>query len=409
MSFSGNRRTVTSHNPFATFWAAGYECADHVNARGERVDLLAATAHDRQLVGDYNSLQPFGIRTVREGIRWSAVERRPYRYNWSGPEAILKAAQESGIQVLWDICHFGFPDDCSPLYPKFADRFAALCKAFVRWYRDRVPDGPLVVTPINEASFLSWLCGDVGGAAPFAMRMGWDVKYHLMRAYIQGIAAMREVDPGVRILTTEPLMNVVPPMNPTAEDILIAAQMHEDQYQALDMLCGRMCPELGGTMENLDILGFNYYYDNQKDISCPMCLPWANESADPRWRPLRSLFEEVWTRYGRPIALTETSHAGEHRPNWLGFVAEECAAAMRAGIPIWGICLYPILDRPDWDRADYWHRSGLWDAELDADGQPTGARILFEPYANALLDAQRRIAETGETVALQIAEPAVTI
>jgi hypothetical protein len=219
-----------------------------------------------------------------------------------------------------------------------------------------------------------------------------------MRAYIQGIAAMREVDPDVRILTTEPLMNLVPPPNPTAEEIAIAARTHEYQYQVADMLCGRMCPELGGSMENLDILGFNYYYDNQKDISCPDCLPWANEDADPRWRPLRELFAEVYARYGRPMALTETSHAGEHRPDWMRFIAAECAAVIRVGMPLWGICLYPVIDRPDWDRANYWHKSGLWDAELDADGQPTGARILCEPYAASLRDAQAAIKNAVEEV-----------
>ncbi len=384
-----------SANPFASFWAAGYECTDHVNARGERVDLFTATAHDRLLTEDYTDLQPYGIRTVREGIRWSVVERRPYQYDWRGPEAILKAAQRTGTQVVWDICHFGFPDDCSPLHPKFPDRFAALCKAFVRWYRDRMPDGPLVITPINEVSFLSWLSGDVAGAAPFAVRMGWDMKYLLMKAYIRGIAAMREVDPGVRILTTEPLINVVPPPVPTAEEIAIAAQMHEDQFQSIDMLCGRMCPELGGTDANLDILGFNYYYNNQKDIGCPDCLPWANETGDPRWRPLRELFAEVYARYGCPMALTETSHSGIDRPHWMRFIAEECAAALRGGLPLWGVCLYPIIDRPDWDQTHHWHRSGLWDAELDADGQPTGARILCEPYAAALLESQKLIANVG--------------
>lgn len=394
-------------NPFTSFWAAGYECADQVNARGERVDLLAATAHDRMLHEDFTALAPYGIRTVREGIRWSLVEKRPYHYDWRGPDAILKAAQRTGTQVLWDICHFGFPDDCSPLHPKFPDRFAALCKAFVHWYRERMPDGPLVVTPINEVSFVSWLCGDVGGAAPFAVRLGWDMKYLLMKAYIRGIAAMREADRGVRILTTEPLINVVPPHHPSAEEIAIAARMHEDQYQALDILCGRMCPELGGTMDNLDILGFNYYYNNQKDISCPDCLPWANESADSRWRPLRDLFAEVYARYNRPIALTETSHAGEHRPHWLQFVTRECAAALRNGVPLWGICLYPIIDRPDWDHADYWHRSGLWDAELDADGRPTGGRILCEPYGQALVEAQAMIAEAVSKTQIRPAGTAV--
>jgi hypothetical protein len=30
-------------------------------------------------------------------------------------------------------------------------------------------------------------------------------------------------------------------------------------------------------------------------------------------------------------------------------------------VPVEGVCLYPILDRHDWDDARHWHNSGLWD------------------------------------------------
>lgn len=382
-------------SPFQSFWSAGFECADHVNAHGERVDLLQLSGHDRLALEDFLAMQSFGIRTAREGIRWSLVEKRARQYDWSSAEQILDAALRTGTQVVWDICHFGFPDDCSPLHPQFSRRFASLCRAFVRWYRGRVPDGPLIVTPINEVSFISWLCGEVGGAAPFAVRMGWDVKYHLMRAYIEGIAAAREEDPGVRILTTEPLISVVPPLNPTVEEIAAAALEHENQWQSLDMLCGRMCPELGGTPDNLDILGFNYYFNNQNDITYCGCLPWANECGDPRWRPLRDLLGEASARYGRPLMLSETSHSGIDRPHWIRFVAEECAAAIQNNIPLWGICLYPIIDRPDWDHLHHWHHSGLWDR-----GEDGAERVLCEPYAAGLRDAQRCIAQALQGAAV---------
>jgi hypothetical protein len=54
------------------------------------------------------------------------------------------------------------------------------------------------------------------------------------------------------------------------------------------------------------------------------------------------------------------------------------------------VCLYPIIDRPDWDFQDNWHHAGLWDAELMPDGPPQ--RILYKPYADELLKAQGQIA-----------------
>jgi len=54
---------------------------------------------------------------------------------------------------------------------------------------------------------------------------------------------------------------------------------------------------------------------------------------------------------------------------------------------LWGICLYPVIDRPDWDDLNHWHRSRLWDLQPDADGPPK--RLLYQPYANALLAGQQ--------------------
>ncbi len=373
-------------NPFETFWMGGYECTDKLNAFGNRVDLINITGHLPLIDHDYQLLSPFGIKTVREGIRWSHVEKKPYEYDWSTVAYMLERGQANGIQQVWDLCHFGFPDDLTPLHPMFARRFSALCTAFVLFYRKHIPEGKLIVTPINEVSFLSWLGGDARGTTPYCVGQGWEVKYHLMKAYIEGVAALKEVDPSVIILATEPLINMVPRLDATEEEINHAMEIHNNQYQAMDILCGTICPELGGSPDYLDILGFNYYYNNQPDVSTWQCLPWKNEENDPRWRPLRSLLTEAYNRYDKPIALTETSHPGIDRPDWIKFIGEECAAVIKRGIPLWGICLYPIIDRPDWDHLTPWHHSGLWDAEIIPGELPK--RVLYMPYADALLQAQ---------------------
>uniref|UniRef100_A0AAU6WMK5 Amine oxidase n=1 Tax=Chryseobacterium endophyticum TaxID=1854762 RepID=A0AAU6WMK5_9FLAO len=189
----------SDENPFRSFLMAGFECADHQNAFGQRIDLTELTGHDRLIGEDYENLREIGIATVREGIRWSFVEKRPFEYDWSQVEDIIIHAQTHHIQVVWDICHFGFPDDLTPLHPMFARRFAHLCCAFVKKYRSMVTDGELIVTPINEVSFLSWLGGEVKGTSPYSIRQGWEVKYMLMKAYIEGIEMMKETDPRYRL------------------------------------------------------------------------------------------------------------------------------------------------------------------------------------------------------------------
>lgn len=118
-------------NPFRSFIMGGFECADHQNAFGERIDLISITGHDRFLATDYERLHTVNIATVREGIRWSQVEKKPYQYDWTHMERVIQAALKNNIQVIWEICHFGFPDDLTPLHPMFPRRFAHLCQSFV--------------------------------------------------------------------------------------------------------------------------------------------------------------------------------------------------------------------------------------------------------------------------------------
>ena len=386
MSFS-----ATADSPFASFWMAGFECTDKLNAFGHRVDFLSLTGHLALLDEDYQAIRQHELRTVREGIRWSQVERRPYEYDWREVQRLLDAGRRHGIQQVWDLCHFGYPDDLTPLHPLFARRFAALCRAFVDFYRQQRPDDVLIVTPINEVSFISWLGGEVRGTVPYTQGQGWEVKRALMRAYIEGVAALREADPGIRILTTEPLIRVVPRPGAGPAEVRRAREFDRNQFQSVDMLAGRLCPELGGRPEYLDLLGFNYYFNNQWQLEPHQMLRWANDDHDPRFRPLSALLRDAYRRYGRPVVLTETSHPGQDRPHWLRMVAEESVKALRAGVPLLGVCLYPIIDRPDWDHLTPWHRSGLWDADELQTNAGLG-RMLHQPSAQALVEARRLVA-----------------
>ncbi|MCE7068506.1 amine oxidase [Dyadobacter sp. CY326] len=372
-------------NPFKSFWMGGFECADQLNVHGNRVDLLKDTGHLDIIDQDYEMISQFDIRTVREGIRWSQVEYKPYQYDFSSVKQMILAGQRNGTQQIWDICHFGFPDDLTPLHPHFTPRFVALCKAFAFFYNHMAPESPLVVTPINEVGFISWLGGDAAGTAPYCRNNGWEMKYALMRAYIAGVKALKEYDPRIRILTTEPLINVVPEVGADETEIKSAQADHDLQYQAVDILCGKICPELGGKPEYLDMLGFNYYYNNQWVAGTHQYMGWNDPVMDTRWRSLSDLLREAHLRYDVPVVLTETSHPKEDRPIWISMVAEESCKLVAEGIPLWGVCYYPIIDRPDWDQVDYWHNSGIWDTDPMVLGS---SRVLHMPSAQALVAGQ---------------------
>lgn len=380
------RKPYATASPFKSFWMAGYECSDKLNAFGNRVDFLNITGHIDAVHEDYAKLKDFNISTVREGIRWSQVERTPYKYDFSVVAEMIKAANTYNIQQVWDICHFGYPDDLTPLHPLFAKRFTAVCKAFAAFYRSINPSGNLIIIPVNEVSFISWLGGHVCATTPYCKGYGWEVKYELMKAYIEGVKTLKSIDKNVLILSCEPLVNMVPPLNATAEETAIAALQHQHQFQTTDILCGKMCPELGGTPELLDMVGLNYYYNNQWIVNSEKFLVWKDEPKDVRWRPLNHLVNEAYNRYKKPIVITETSHPKEDRPLWIIDIAKQLIKTLNNDIPLLGVCMYPVIDRPDWDDLVTWHKAGLWDVVYE-DGSLK--RNLYEPFAEAFLKAQQ--------------------
>jgi beta-glucosidase/6-phospho-beta-glucosidase/beta-galactosidase len=329
----------------------GYECADMINSQRQRVDLLSATGHDRYVETDYRLLKNFGISTVREGIRWSVVEKEPFVYDFFQVKNRILAAQKAGIQQLWDICHFGYPGDLIPTHPQFAERLVKICEAFTRLFR-MMSDDPLIITPVNEISFLSYL-SDVAATTPFIQKSGEQIKYHLCKAAIQAIKAIKDIDPAAQIMMVEPLIKVHPKNGNRITPRL--QQVNEGQYEAMDMITGRLNPELGGHPDLMDLAGFNYYFNNQWELrGRGVC--WKKEK-DRRNFP--DLLKTAADRYGKPVVLSETGHFKEERCGWIQQITQECIDAMKNDVNLLGICIYPVLDRPDWDTMTY-IPCGIW-------------------------------------------------
>lgn len=89
-------------------------------------------------------------------------------------------------------------------------------------------------------------------------------------------------------------------------------------------------------------------------------------------------------KYNKPFLITETSHPDTERPEWYDYIADECSRMKGKNLPIQGICIYPIVARPDWDFPDHWHQSGVWDIHDFNEKK----RQLHEPTLEAILNAQ---------------------
>lgn len=320
---------------FQSFFMGGFECSTHRVQSGKRLDVTAATGHDKFAAADYQRLQEQGIYTVREGLRWHLIEQTPGKYDFSSSLPIIRAARDMKMQVIWDLFHYGWPDDIDIFSPEFVSRFANMVRAFMEVLTEETDQTPFV-TPVNEISFIAWAGGDVAYINPFAKGRGDELKIQLIKAAIAAIESVWEVNPRTRIVQIDPTINIIAdPDKP--EDRDAAEGYRLSQYQAWDMLAGRFRPELGGKEKYLDIIGVNYYDRNQ----------WIHNEdpmkyTDPLYRPFREMLQEVFERYRRPLFIAETGTEDDFRPVWFNYVCTEVMAAMKAGVPIEGICLYPI-------------------------------------------------------------------
>lgn len=204
------------------------------------------------------------------------------------PVPRMRIAQAENLQVTWDLNHFDPPD--KPV--EHAKRVATVAS----------PEQPLWICPVNEPSIYPMLCGvSVAEAVNLAITMARVAKDH---------------HPDVRVLATDPITGI-----------------GDRQFQAMDMLVAAGL---------VDVIGVNYYPHNARTS-------------------LSQVLTKVARRYRKPIMVAETSwhdgHPAHHRGrpgwrkgDWLRYVLDEVTTAEAKGADITGVCWYPIVDSPPWNR-----------------------------------------------------------
>lgn len=385
-----------SASTFASFWMAGYEGADHINGAGIPLAMNEANRHASRAFEDYLLLSELGIRTVRESIGWRLVEKDGH-FDFSSILLRAKAAKQLGIQINWTFCHYGWPLDIDVYSDQFIERFAQYCRHAVTFLSEYTGDTP-IYSPINEISFASWAAAANKFACIHAENDGGArLKRQLVRATIRGCDEVWKLQPKARILQCDPLIRVGAPQGwPGME--ATASSYNFSQYEAWDMICGKLEPELGGAAQYLDLIGINYYHNNQWGVEAQ--FPW--HLGDQRRIPFHQMLMEVSQRYQRPLVIAETSHVGSGRGAWVREIAQETILARQHGVHVEGICLYPALDRPDWENEHHWHHSGIWDidplsAESSSENKSESSnsetadfqRVPCAPYIQAIHNAQR--------------------
>ncbi|MEP9380363.1 beta-glucosidase [Aquabacter sp. CN5-332] len=328
---------------FASYFMGGFECSTHRKLDGTQLDMLCATHHDALAERDYRQLRALGMSTIRDGVRWHLIEREPGIYDWSSFLPMLQAAARAEVQVIWDLCHYGWPSSIDIWSAEFVRRFGAFARELARLVQSETKEPPWFC-PVNEMSFWSWAGGEVAHMAPAGVLRGRELKRQLVRASLAARAEILSVIPTARFLHAEPLIHVAGGTE-TEADMAEAEAFRLSQYEACDMLDGRLEPELGGHPDVLDVVGVNFYPHNEWAIGTG-AIPLGNHG----YRALSDMLAEVYWRYGKSLVIAETGAEGGARAAWLHYVCDEVAIASRVGVPILGICLYPITAYPGWEN-----------------------------------------------------------
>lgn len=225
----------------------------------------------------------------------------------------LRIAEATGAEVIWDLNHFDPPDD--PI--AHARNAASLARQ----------DRPFWICPVNEPSIYPMLAGmSRDDAVRLALTMARVAKDH---------------HPDVCVLSTDPLNGI-----------------GERQFEATDALVAARL---------VDVVGVNYYPHTARTS-------------------LSKVLVKTARRYRLPILVAETSWHNGHREQqrrfpgmskgaWLQHVLAEVALAQAKGAEVVGICWYPIVDSPPWDRPGARHRwsHGLIRGDLSIDPELAAA------------------------------------
>jgi dTDP-4-dehydrorhamnose reductase len=356
----------------------GHECT---------VNRLGGTLHDQTVrsghqgrIEDLELFAGLGLKALRYPVLWERVAPdRPDQCDWSWTDARLARIRELGMRPIAGLLHHGSgPRYTSLLDDGFPAAFAAYAGAVARrypWIEDWTPVNEPLTTARFSALYGHWY-PHVADEALF-----WAALLNQIEATRLAMQEIRRANPEARLIQTEDLGR-------TYSTRAVAHQAEFDnarRWMTWDLLCGRVTRghllwerlEGFGLGERLraiadapappDVVGVNHYLTSDRFLDhrttdYPAERAGGNafmafsdveaiRVALPGPGGLEGALEEAWSRYGLPLAVTE-SHAGCTREEQVRWVREAWAAAGRLrgrGVEIHAVTAWALLGTYDWN------------------------------------------------------------
>ena len=159
-----------------------------------------------------------------------------------------------------------------------------------------------------------------------------------------------------------------------------------------------------------DVIGLDYYAHSDWQLLRTEHGLRQRRSESPAG--LYRVARDYFTRYGRPMILTETSIEGKpiNRQVWLERIVDDIRRLREEGIPLLGMVWWPLFDHLDWDgalthRIGKLHQVGLYKLVRQADGQLRRVKTeLAAIYAKLTQGANRAVGEIETVIEALTAE-----
>ncbi|MFZ2636385.1 MAG: family 1 glycosylhydrolase [Rectinemataceae bacterium] len=381
-------------------WLTGIENS-HIGELG--VDELAMTSHYGRVVEDIELAASTGAEGIRYGAPWAVLEPGRDRFDWTISDIALHAMEESGLDPVWDLVHFGAPSWLKGgfLDPDYPDAIAAFASAFATRY-----SYVRRYTPFNEPYICAFFRGGNGTWPPYGCGARSFVR--LLTPILEGIrrtiAAIRTARPGAEIWLNDGADGYRPGNAVLAP---LAAELESLRFMPLDLLLGKAVPgnptreymenaganakwldRCAGDPAPIDVIGIDYYPGSEHLIAPPAderdSGDWGRRGdysilPDPNPLGIGRIMAMYNERYGLPVYLAETSSGCAQR-EWLDYCLSEMALARSLGVNLVGMTWWPLFDHVDWDSGltnlrGHICPSGLWHGRPRASDRKEGDTV----------------------------------
>jgi dTDP-4-dehydrorhamnose reductase len=329
---------------------------------------------------DLDLVAQLGIRTLRYPVLWElTAPDHPARLDFRWADERMSRLRTLGIQPIVGLIHHGSGPAYTHLldegFPRLLGQYAGNVAARYPWAE--------AYTPVNEPLTTARFSALYGHWYPHSRddRSFARALVNQCRGIVLAMRAIREVNPRARLVQTEDLGKTysTPAMKYQADFD------NERRWITWDLLTGRVGREhpLYGFLiasgipdEELqelrdapcppDIVGINHYVTSNRflDDDCTL-YPAAFHGRNARqtyadveavrvpapvtsWR---ALLQEVWSRYQRPLAITE-AHLGcsvDEQVRWFHEAWISAQTARAAGIDVLGVTSWALFGSFNWN------------------------------------------------------------